>query len=181
MALLAEREIHPLVVSDPSPQRRALAIRFGADQAVDPAHTDPVAAWRALAERQQRLYVFEASGRRGLLNELICRVPQHTCFFVAGACMELDVIRPVVALMKNVSVTFLTAQDWDEDEYTGFRVTFERIADGRVDAAALVTGYAGFDGVPGLFASLRPADPHAIEHVKILVRPELPGSRIYPG
>lgn len=181
VALLAEREIHPLVVSDPSPQRRALGMRFGADQAVDPAQADPVAAWRALTDGQQRLYLFEASGRRGLLNELICRVPQHTCFFVAGACMELDVIRPVVAVMKNISVTFLTAQDWGEDEYTAFRVTFERVADGRIDAAALVTGYAGFDGVPELFASLRPADPHAIEHVKVLVRPELPGRGIYRG
>jgi threonine dehydrogenase-like Zn-dependent dehydrogenase len=181
VALLAEREIHPLVVSDPSPQRRALAMRFGADQAVDPAHEEPVAAWRELAERQQRLYVFEASGRRGLLNELICRVPQHTCIFVAGACMELDVIRPVVAVMKNIAITFLTAQDWDEDEYTAFGITFERVADGRIDAAALVTGYAGFDGVPGLFAGLRPVDPHAIGHVKVLVRPELPGSGIYPG
>ncbi len=179
VALLAERKIHPLLVSDPSPQRRALAMRFGADQAVDPQHADPVAAWRALAEGQQRLYVFEASGRLGLLHELICRVPPHTCFFVAGACMELDVIRPVMAVMKNISVTFLTAQDWDEDEYTAFRVTFDRVADGRIDAAALVTGYAGFDGVPGLFADLRPADPHAIEHVKVLVRPELTGTGIY--
>jgi threonine dehydrogenase-like Zn-dependent dehydrogenase len=181
VALLAERAIHPLVVSDPSPERRALALRFGADQAVDPAQADPVAAWRALAEGKQRLYLFEASGRRGLLNELICRVPQHTCFFVAGACMELDIIRPVVAVMKNISVTFLTAQDWDEDEYTAFRMTLERVANGRIDAAALVTGYAGFDAVAGLFASLRPSDPHAIEHVKVLVRPELPGSSIYPG
>ena len=179
VALLAEREIHPLVVSDPSPRRRALAMRFGADEAVDPAQADAVAVWRALTAGRQRLYVFEASGRRGLLNELICRVPQHTRFFVVGACMELDVIRPVVAVMKNISVAFLTAQDWDEGEYAAFRVTFERVADGRIDAAALVTGYTGFDGVAGLFAGLRPADPHAIEHVKVLVRPELPGTGIY--
>ena len=181
VALLAEREIHPLVVSDPSPQRRALAMRFGADEAVDPARADPVATWRALAAERQRLHVFEASGRRGLLHELICRVPEHTRFFVAGACMELDVIRPVMAVMKNVSVTFLTAQDWDEDEYTAFRMTFDRVANGRIDAAALVTGYAGFDGVLGLFAGLRPADPHVIEHMKVLVRPELLGTGIYPS
>jgi threonine dehydrogenase-like Zn-dependent dehydrogenase len=111
----------------------------------------------------------------------MCIVPAHTRFFVAGACMELDLIRPVVAVMKNIAVEFLTAQDWDEEEYTAFRVTFERVADGRINAAALVTGYAGFEAVPGLFARLRPADPHAIEHVKVLVRPELSGTGIYPA
>jgi threonine dehydrogenase-like Zn-dependent dehydrogenase len=178
VALLAEREIHPLVVSDPAPRRRMLAMQFGADQVVDPEQADPVAAWWALAGKRQRLYVSEASGRRGLLYELICGVPEHTRMFVAGACMELDAIRPVVAVMKNISLTFLTAQDWDEEEYAAFRVTFERVADGRINAAALVTGYAGYDGIPALFASLRPADPHAIQHVKVLVRPELPGAGI---
>ncbi|MEU8525908.1 hypothetical protein AB0C77_09995 [Streptomyces sp. NPDC048629] len=48
-----------------------------------------------------------------------------------------------------------------------FPKTLRRIAAGKVDAAGLITGEVGLDGVPDAFAAL--ADP--AEHIKILVRP----------
>src|SRR3979411_3352261 len=50
IAALKLRGLHPIVASDYSPARRALAERLGADIVVDPARTQPYAPW---AEHEQ--------------------------------------------------------------------------------------------------------------------------------
>jgi threonine dehydrogenase-like Zn-dependent dehydrogenase len=45
----------------------------------------------------------------------------------------------------------------------------QRLADGEIDADALITGRVGLDGVAEAFGALRSPD----EHVKILVLPEV--------
>ena len=72
---LAHRGIHPIVASDPSPRRRALAAEFGAHVVVDPAADDPIDAWRDVAAPGTALYVYEAAGKPGLLNSLITKLP----------------------------------------------------------------------------------------------------------
>jgi threonine dehydrogenase-like Zn-dependent dehydrogenase len=179
VAGLAERGVAPIVASDPSAARRAIALDFGAHVAVDPAADDPVAAWRAAAEPGARLYVYEAAGKPGLLDSLLYTVPPFTRLTVVGACMTDDVIRPIVGIYKNVTIEFCFGQGPDQDEYE-FAGTFQRIADGRIDASRLVTGYAGLDGVPAVFDALRPDSYADIEHMKILVRPDLTGPQIRP-
>ncbi|MGW6152212.1 hypothetical protein ACWFRM_03670 [Streptomyces sp. NPDC055144] len=58
-----------------------------------------------------------------------------------------------------------------------FGRTLERIADGRIDAAALVTGQVGLGGVSAALDTLRQPD----DHVKVLVRPGLPGPGLHPA
>ena len=53
-----------------------------------------------------------------------------------------DPIRPIVGIYKNVTIEFCFGMGPDGDEYP-FAATFERLADGRIDASKLVTGYAG--------------------------------------
>ncbi|WP_329388803.1 hypothetical protein OG625_34470 [Streptomyces sp. NBC_01351] len=55
-----------------------------------------------------------------------------------------------------------------------FGATLARLADGRIDPAALVTGEAGFGGLDAAFASLRRPQ----EHIKVLIRPGLSGTGI---
>ncbi|MCX5197074.1 hypothetical protein OOK31_24780 [Streptomyces sp. NBC_00249] len=59
-----------------------------------------------------------------------------------------------------------------------FGATLARLADGRIDAAALITAEAGLGALDAAFASLRRPE----EHIKVLIRPELPGTRLVrPG
>jgi threonine dehydrogenase-like Zn-dependent dehydrogenase len=177
---LLERGIHSVVVSDPSPARRQLALDHGAAIVVDPAEQDPIQVWRDLAPAGTRLYVFENTGVKGMLNRLLYTVPHSTRILVSGSCMVDDTIRPVVGIYKNLRIDFCMGPDPDlgptgNDEFAG---TLQRLADGRIDAQRLVTGYASLDAAAQAFQALRPADSHAIEHFKILVRHDLTGDEV---
>ena len=124
------------------------------------------------------LLVFEASGRQGVLNTLIYRAPPFAHITVAGACMVDDVIRPVVAVNKNITIDFVTGPGPGETTYAAFSTTFGYLTDARFDPAEIVTGYTGLVGAPGVFELLRPRDPHRIEHVKVLIRHDLDGAPI---
>jgi threonine dehydrogenase-like Zn-dependent dehydrogenase len=176
---LAHRGIFPIVASDPSPARRSLAAELGAHVVVDPAEDDPVATWRDLASGTGgRLYVYEAAGKAGLLNSLLYAVPEHTRITVIGGCMTDDTISPLVGLYKNVVIEFSLGAGIDTDYQ--FAQTFEHIVEGRLPAERLVTGYVGLEGVPEVFASLRPDRYADIDHMKILVRHDLDGPGIRP-
>jgi threonine dehydrogenase-like Zn-dependent dehydrogenase len=173
---LARRGISPIVASDPSPVRRALAAEFGAQVVVDPYVDDPVDAWRDLAPAGTPLYVYEAAGKPGLLDDLLSSVPQFTRITVVGACMTPDAISPIIGIYKNATIEFSMGAGPDT-EYQ-FAATFDHIIAGRLPAERLVTGYAGLEGVQDVFATLRPGDFHAIEHMKILVRHDIEGPGI---
>jgi threonine dehydrogenase-like Zn-dependent dehydrogenase len=62
--------IAPIVAADFHEERRALAIRMGADIAVDPRELSPYAPLRDLGNRQPSL-VYECAGIPGLLQQII--------------------------------------------------------------------------------------------------------------
>ena len=177
LAALVERGIHPIVVSDPSATRREVARSFGAHVVVDPSDDDPVSAWRISPTRSS-----DSSCTRHPANPACStrcstpfrRTPRVT---VVGACMVDDPIRPIVGIYKNVTIEFCFGMGPDGDEYP-FAATFERLADGRIDASKLVTGYAGLEGVEEVFAHLRPGDYRDIDHMKILIRHDIDGPGI---
>ena len=177
---LLERGIGPVVVSEPSAARRQLAEDHGAHVVVDPFVEDPIEVWQRTARPGQRLYVYENTGVKGMLNRLLYTVPHSTRILVSGSGMVDDTIRPVVGIYKNVRIDFCMGPDPDlgptgDDQ---FALTLGRLADGTIDAHRLVTGYAPLEAAPQAFEALRPADSHSIEHFKILVRPDLSGSDI---
>ncbi len=177
---LLERGITSVVVSDPSPARRRLALEHGARVVVDPAEQDPIDAWRDIAPTGSRLYVFENTGVKGMLNRLLYSVPHSTRILVSGSCMVDDTIRPVVGIYKNIRIDFCMGPDPDlgatgNDEFSR---TLQRLAEGRLNARSLVTGYASLEAAALAFEALRPADSHRIEHFKILVRPDLVGDAL---
>ena len=114
---------------------------------MDPTDQDPIDAWRDITPAGTRLYVFENSGVKGMLNRLLYTVPHSTRILVSGSCMVDDTIRPVVGIYKNIRIDFCMGPDPDlgptgNDE---FETTLQRLADGRIDARRLVTGYASLD------------------------------------
>jgi threonine dehydrogenase-like Zn-dependent dehydrogenase len=177
---LLERGVGPVVVSDPSPSRRALAAEHGAHVVVDPTEEDPIAVWRRETGGDKRLYVFENSGIKGMLNQLLYTVPHSTRILVSGSCMVDDTIRPVVGIYKNIRIDFCMGPDVElgATPVNEFALTLQRLAEGRVDGRRLVTGYASLAASAKAFEALRPTDPHAIEHFKVLVRHDLTGDEI---
>jgi 2-desacetyl-2-hydroxyethyl bacteriochlorophyllide A dehydrogenase len=150
--------IHPIVAADFSPKRRELAVRMGADVVIDPAKESPYAK---LAPGK-RAVIFECVGVPGLIQQLFEAAPRDTRIVVAGVCMEPDRIEPLFAILKELSLQFVLGYTPDE-----FARCLGLLAEGKVDAEALISGKVGLDGVKGAFAEL--GNPE--RHTKILVEP----------
>ncbi len=177
---LVERGISPIVVSDPSESRRRLAAAYGAHVVVDPFETDPLDAWRDAAEAGDRLFVYENTGVKGMINRLMYAAPPSTVIFVSGTCMVDDTIRPVIGIYKNIRIDFCSGPDpvlgpTGSDQ---FSMTLDRLASGQVNGADLVTGWSSLESAAQVFHALRPAEPSTIEHFKILVRHDLDADHI---
>jgi threonine dehydrogenase-like Zn-dependent dehydrogenase len=179
IAALRIKGVHPIVASDYSPARRALAERMGADIVVDPARTEAFAAWaeraamsalekaarpslRAMLPALRPALIFECVGIPGLLQQLFEGAPRDARIVVVGVCMETDRSEPMLAILKELSVQYVLGYTANE-----FAHSLRLIAEGEVDAASLVTATVGVDGVAQAFADL--ANPGA--HTKIIVEP----------
>ncbi|WP_405982134.1 zinc-binding dehydrogenase [Streptomyces sp. NBC_00158] len=171
VAALLERGAGPVVASDPSALRRAAAARLGAHAVVDPAGgEDPVRRCAELAgPRPRPMVVVNCVGVPGLLDRLLHAVPRGTEILQIGGVMTEDVIRPLVGIYKDVTIRMCLTYPPRE-----FGATLARLADGRIDPGALVTGEAGFGALEAAFDSLRRPE----EHIKVLIRPGLDGVEV---
>lgn len=150
--------MRPIVATDFSPKRRELAARMGADVVIDPAKEQPYAR---LAPGK-RAVIFECVGVPGLLQQIFEAAPRDARIVVAGVCMEPDRIEPFFGIVKELGLQFVLGYTPDE-----FTRCLRLLAEGQVDAEALITGKVGLDGVKGAFAEL--GNPE--RHTKILVEP----------
>lgn len=107
--------------------------------------------------------VFECVGVPGMIDAVVSQAPFFSRVVVVGVCMEPDTFRPAMAVNKETDLRFVLG-------YTPLelRMALHLLAEGRVDAEALITGEVGLDGVAAAFDAL--ADPEA--HAKILVDPQ---------
>jgi threonine dehydrogenase-like Zn-dependent dehydrogenase len=179
IAALKIRGLHPIVAADYSPARRALAEKLGADIVVDPARTQPYATWaehaamspeekaarpplQAMLPALKPALIFECVGIPGLLQQVFEGAPRDARIVVVGVCMETDRSEPMLGIMKELNVQYVLAYTPDE-----FAYSLRLIAEGKVDAASLVTASVGIDGVAQAFADL--ANPE--RHTKIIIEP----------
>lgn len=114
------------------------------------------------ATAPKRPIIFECVGVPGILDGIIGAAPMATRVVVAGVCMEPDVIRPAMAINKEIDLRFVVGYGPLE-----FRDTLHLLADGKIDASALVTGAVGLHGVANAFDAL--TDPE--RHAKIVIDP----------
>lgn len=171
IAALKGRGHAPVVAADLSPVRRRAAERLGADVVVDPAVTSPYEglgpAERAAApmfdeDGTPDVVAFECVGVPGLLQQVIEGVPRHTRIVVVGVCMVPDTIQPLMAVTKELSMSFVFGYRRAE-----FAEALAMLADGRVPPGPMITGHTDLDGVAKAFAELANPD----HQVKIIVRP----------
>jgi 2-desacetyl-2-hydroxyethyl bacteriochlorophyllide A dehydrogenase len=158
IAALRLKGLRPIVAADFSPKRRELAVRMGADIVVDPARESPFSRLPVA----KRAAVFECVGVPGVIQQVFEAAPRDARIIVAGVCMESDRIEPLFAILKELSVQFVLAYTPQE-----FAHALKLLAEGVVDAEALVTAKVGLEGVKAAFAEL--GNPE--RHTKILIEP----------
>jgi threonine dehydrogenase-like Zn-dependent dehydrogenase len=161
VAALKLKGVAPIVAGDFSPRRRELARMMGAHVVVDPRERPLIDAYRDAADLRPAA-VFECVGAPGVLRDVMRQAPMGAKIVVAGVCMEDDTIRPMLGINKELSLQFVLGYTPIE-----FADTLVALADGRIDAAPLVTGKVGVDGVAQAFRDL--ANPEA--HAKVLIEP----------
>lgn len=130
--------------------------------------------WRAAdrvgAATPRHPVVFECVGVPGVLEEIVTSAPFYSRVVVVGVCMEPDRFRPAMAINKEIDLRFVLGYTPLE-----FRDALHLLAEGKVDAAPMITGVVGLDGVANAFDAL--ADPDV--HAKILIDPR--GTATTPG
>jgi threonine dehydrogenase-like Zn-dependent dehydrogenase len=162
IASLQTRGIEPIVASDFSPSRRALATAMGAHVVSDPAQEPAFETW-ARAGSARSLVVFEAIGVPGILDDIMRRAPMQTRVVVVGVCMQPDAVNPFYGIAKEINVQFVLAYDPTE-----FAASLQSIADGLIDVTPMITGDVSIEAMPEAFEAL--GKPQ--QHCKILVIPE---------
>jgi threonine dehydrogenase-like Zn-dependent dehydrogenase len=179
IAALKLKGLYPIIAADYSAGRRLLAQKLGADIVVDPARSQPYATWaehaamspeqkaarpplQAMLPALKPALIFECVGVPGVLQQVFEGAPRDARVVVVGVCMETDRSEPMLGIMKELNVQYVLGYTPDE-----FAYSLRLIAEGKVDAASLVTATVGVDGVAGAFAEL--ADPE--RHTKIIVEP----------
>ena len=121
------------------------------------------------AAAPKRPVIFECVGVPGIVDSILAAAPFTSRVIVAGVCMGTDHIRPTLAISKEIDLRFVFGYTPLE-----FRDTLHLLADGRVDAAALVTGVVGLDGVDAAFRALGNPEVHA----KIVIDPRSSTSEV---
>jgi threonine dehydrogenase-like Zn-dependent dehydrogenase len=177
IAVLKARGIGPVVASDFSAGRRALAEKMGADVVVNPAEQSPYQSWLQVAApvgydingpmallglgpQPRPCVVFECVGIPGLIQQVLQNAPPRSRLIVVGVCMESDRIEPLMAISKEMNVHFSFGYTGEE-----FAHTLHALADGKLDGAPMITGRVSLNQVAGAFTELARPD----EHAKIII------------
>lgn len=159
IAVLKARGVTNIIASDLSPKRRALAKDMGATRVIDGRQESAVLAAAALAAS---VVVFENTGAPGMLGRIALEAPQNARIVVTGIAAGEESFLPMVAIMKELSFTFVIYYTAEE-----FAEALTLIKAGALDWKKLVTGKVGLDGVTQAFHDL--ANPEL--HAKILIDP----------
>jgi len=133
-------------------------------------HRIPVVPWWRVYQAAESLgatkpkhpVIFECVGVPGMIDSIVTEAPFFSRVVVVGVCMQPDRIRPVMAINKEIDLRFVLGYTPLE-----FRESLHLLADGKVNAAPVVTGVVGLQGVDAAFTAL--ADPE--RHAKILIDP----------
>ncbi len=137
-----------VVVSDPAPDRRALAGRLGADVVIDPSAGSGADAILNAAGGQPPV-VFECVGVEGTLEQAMELAGRGGRVIVVGVCMNPDTIRPMVGINKQLVLQFVlgyTPQEYAE--------ALAALADGKIDTSPMISRTVTLDELPDAFTAL---------------------------
>jgi threonine dehydrogenase-like Zn-dependent dehydrogenase len=148
----------------------AVGLAMGTMEKLRPLPVPWQYVWRAgeaLGGKPKHPVIFECVGLPGILDGIITSAPLYSRVVVAGVCMEPDTIRPAIAINKEIDLRFVVGYTPPE-----FSDTLRMLAEGKVQAAPIVTGTVGLPGVEAAFETL--AGPG--NHAKIIIEPASPAA-----
>jgi threonine dehydrogenase-like Zn-dependent dehydrogenase len=140
--------IAPIVAADFHPARRALAIRMGADVAIDPREVSPYDPIPDLGGRRVNL-VYENVGMPGLLQKIIQSVGFDARIVMGGYCMEAEQLYVFAAQNKRLNIQFAGGEEPQDME-----LALRSIADGRIDVTPWLGESIGLGGVAAAMAQM---------------------------
>jgi len=152
--ILKARGIGPIIASDPIAGRRAAAERLGADKVVDPTVEDPHESWEEFGLTrgavsyprkpvERRPFVFECSGAKGILANIINGAPRATRIVIPSIATGLDSIETAMATNKEAELRFCMGYTADI-----FRETVESMCSGELPVADLIGSSISLDDLP---------------------------------
>lgn len=151
-----------VIVSEMSADRRAKALEVGATGVIDPKAEDVATAFHRLADGSAPQIVFECVGISGMLKQAVDLVGLRGRVVVAGVVFEEDVIAPIVALGKEVSIRF--SQAYSERD---FEAVIDAIAKGTINPRPIHSSTVSLDDLPAAFEALKTPSSQC----KVLIRP----------
>jgi threonine dehydrogenase-like Zn-dependent dehydrogenase len=154
IAGLKLKGIGPIIAADLDPHRRALALKMGAELAVDPREASPYLPLDALGGKRATL-VYECVGKPGLLGQIINGVGFGARIVVGGFCLEPEEIYVPSAQSKRLKINFAAGEEQQDME-----LALRSIAEGTIDVRSWLGPGIGLAGVgAALEAMTDPAAP----------------------
>jgi (R,R)-butanediol dehydrogenase/meso-butanediol dehydrogenase/diacetyl reductase len=148
-AIWAKREgAECVVVSDLSEWRRGMARRLGADAVAEAGKEDPRDILMERTGREPDV-VFDCVGVPGTINAAMQMAGLRGRIVVAGVCLEADSFMPLIGIMKESEIKFVLAYLKQE-----FQQTVDALADGTLQADAMITDVIDIASVPATFRTL---------------------------
>jgi (R,R)-butanediol dehydrogenase / meso-butanediol dehydrogenase / diacetyl reductase len=149
-----------VVVSEIDPTRRARALRLGSSAVVDPAAGPIAAAFRSITGGAPDV-VFECVGVPGILAQCIEVAGIRGRIVIVGVCRHEDRIMPRAAIRKELLLQFVLGYSAED-----FRLSLDLLGSAGFDPGTVITQRVTFEGLPGVFESLR----HPNAHGKVLLQ-----------
>lgn len=148
------RGITDITVVDPIPWRREGAIALGAARAVDPAAGPPGTDFDV---------VIECVGKSGMVAACVDAVAPGGHVVIAGVCMTEDTFMPVGAVVKDITMSFVSYYTRDE-----FRSAAQALGSGHLRLDGLVSAFATLEELQEVVENL--SDP--TDQQKIIITPQ---------
>jgi len=144
----------PIIATDFSAERRALALRMGADIVLDPRESKPYGPIPTLGNRGATV-VFECVGVPGVLDQIMRGIGHGARILVGGWCLEMDQVFTPCAHLKQLNIQFGGGEDQEDLD-----LALRAIADGRIDILPWLGAPVGLSGVADALEGIaNPANP----------------------
>lgn len=126
--------IAPIIAADFDAGRREIALKMGADIALDPRETSPYAPIPTLGMRRATI-VYECVGVPGLLDQMMRSVGFGAKIVMGGFCLEPEHIFVPCGQMKRLKVHFACGEEQQDLD-----LALRSIADGSIDVMPWLSG-----------------------------------------
>ena len=147
-----------VIVSERAEERKKMAARFGATDAIDA--NQPLTPQVEKIAGQGPDIIFECVGAPGLINSAMMDAPRHSRIVIAGVCQQMDMIMPLMGVMKELELQFVLGYRPADFDYV-----ISMIAADRIEAMPMITDVVSLDELPKAFEALR----HPTHQCKVML------------